>query len=379
MKYVIIRCEDYAPGRQDTAALLEGAKTSHLQQLAQAGAAGLVHRRADDPLIDRFECHRAFFGLEPGDLEAAPARCYAEEMRVQLAPSETAWCCEFVTHQDGTIIDPVAGHIPTKESEVLVRALNSQLGSETRRWEIGSGSHHLLVVSDASLDVDDKARPQAPELLVGREWVQSLPKGSLREPLQRVIEEASTVLESQTVNRVRVDLGENPANMLWLWGAAHGQSQRTLTERTGLTGALLSNNFPMRGFASCLGLDWNSGARTFEERALQQLMKGVAALVERRDLVYVHLRIESADPVDRLCAMERIDQMLLKPLTALLPRRDAWRLLVAIDDRRTGSVPFVAIGTGLPARPVTHVDAATLAQSGQPFEDARGLFSWFIT
>ena len=49
MKYVILRCEDQAPYSEQTATLLAGAKTPHLQQLAQAGAMGAIRFRNDPP------------------------------------------------------------------------------------------------------------------------------------------------------------------------------------------------------------------------------------------------------------------------------------------------------------------------------------------
>ncbi|GEM_PF-2102529 len=377
MKYVILRCEDLTRTAGTVVSLLEGAKTVHLQHLAQAGTGGVLHRRSDEPSIDRFQFHRGLFGLSATDLEAAAGRCYAAGARVELTPEETAWCCELITHQDGTIIDPLAGNIPTKESEVLIRALNGELGADTRRWEAGQGSHHLLVVRDPSLAASRDALVKSPELLVGRPWTHCLPRGAIREPLRVLIEQASKLLETQSINRVRVDLGENPANLVWLWGAADGQPHQTFRERTGLSGAMISSAFPMRGFASCLGLDWKSGPTSFDEKTIQQLMKGVAALIERRDVVYVHLWVDSADPVERLCAMERIDQLLLKPLTDMLPRYESWRLLDAIDDRSSGSVLFAGIGSELPSHPVAHLDGERVAATGLSVEDVGALYAWF--
>lgn len=379
MQYVIVRCEDYARAGSDLAALLAGAKATHLQHLAQAGAAGVLRHRPDEPAIDRFELHRALVGLLPNDPEAAAGACCAAGINLNLVPEETGWCCELVTQHDGVIIDPTAGNISAEEGEALIRGLNGQLGSQARRWEVGHGAHHVFVATDAALQARDEAAVPAAELLVGRPWRRALPKGHLRDGLQLLIEEASKFLEGHPVNRVRVDLGENPANAIWLWGAVEGGPRQTLAQRTGRSGAVISSSFPMRGFAACAGFDWRSGVTSFEERALQQLMKGIAALSERRELVYIHLRVDSRDPVERLCAMERIDQLVLKPLTEWLPNHGPWRLLTAIDDRSTGSVPFVAIGTGLPQQPVAHLDALSLESSPLTFNVGHALFAWLTT
>lgn len=376
MKYVIVRCEDGARRDRVPTPLLESAKTVHLQHLAHAGAAGVLHPYGNDPRVDRFEFHRALCGLAPDEPSATPAQCYAAAAKLQLTEQDTAWCCEFMTHRDGTIVDSSAGNIPTKESEVLVRALNERLSSTGLRWELGRGPHHILVARDESL------RPQAPgllrgsELLVGRPWKQFLPSGSLGEALTDVLEASARVLEEHPVNRVRIDLGENPANMLWLWGAA-AQAAAPIRQREKQAGAVVSNSFALQGFAACLGLDWRPGPISFEEPALRDLMRGLATLVERRERIYLHMQVDSPDPVERLCAMERIDQVLLKPLTDLLPRLGAWRLLVAMDDCADGSVPFVAIGTGLPKHPAARLDRATLQHTPLSFDRSGELHAWW--
>jgi len=431
MKYVIVRCEDHAQGVEQTKALLDGAKALHLQQLAQAGAAGLIGnpasrargRRGPKAPTDRFGLHRALLGVGPSDPEAAAGRCYAASANIQLAPGDIAWCCDFVTQRDGMIIDPTAGHITTKESEVLVQALDEQMGSDAQRWEVGRDSHHVLVVGDGSLAEGDGRAPLAsPELLISQAWQRHLPDGLVGDTLRAIIEEASELLEEHPVNRVRVDLGENPANLLWLWGGApvephpasagwhpattprvgrhpaHAleeaapagprpkavarwrvETRRTFRERTGLSGAMVSTDFLTRGLARTLGMEWKSGPVSLEEGPLHRAMKLLGGLVEEREFVYVHLRIESGDQVERLCAMERIDQLLLKPLTQLLPRLGEWRLLAVIDDRIGGAVPFIAIGTGLPQQPVVSLSPTSLAESPLRFADGPALFSWLTS
>ena len=141
----------------------------------------------------------------------------------------------------------------------------------------------------------------------------------------------------------------------------------------------MSSSFLLRGFAKTLGLGWKDGPHSFEERSLKPVAKTVQALLERHDFVYVHLGIATNDPVQRLCAMERIDQLLLKPLTEQLPETGPWRLLTVVDDRARGVVPFVAIGTGLPQQPVASLTAENFSESPLAFQDGGAWFSWFTT
>ena len=376
MKYVILRCEDLAPSATRATSLLDGAKVLHLQQLAQAGAAGLIRARSEQGILDRFGLHRALLGLAPGDPQVSGGQCYAAALNLHAAPGETIWCCDLVTQRDGRIVDASAGHVTTKEAEVLVHALDERFGSETRRWEVGQGSHHLLIVRDPLLGSDGLAL-HAPDLLIGQLWARQLPKGSSGEALQSLINQTAQLLELHPINGVRTDLGENPANMIWLWGASDHRPGRAFSDRTGQRGAVSSSSLLLRGLARTQGLAWKEGPASFQEPAIQRWMKTIRSLVEAHDVVYLHAGIDSGDPVERLCAMERLDQLILAPLTEWLPTLGSWRLLTVVDRGHESAVPFVAIGTGLPRQPVAHLSVEALAASPLAFGEPDALFPWF--
>ena len=195
--------------------------------------------------------------------------------------------------------------------------------------------------------------------------------------MRALLGQAAKLLESHPVNRVRVDLGENPANLLWLWGASDAAPVRTFTEQTGLSGAVISRSFLTRGLARALGLAWSEAPASLEEPAFHRLLKAAEAALEHHDLVYVHLGVETANPVERLCVLERIDQLLLQPLTDRLRQAGPGRLLAVVDHREPSWLPFVAIGLGLPQQPIAHLNTDEFAASPLTFKDAAGLFAWF--
>lgn len=388
MKYVVIRCEDQARGGAAVAPLLAGARLTHLQQLAKAAAAGTIRPRqrprsarwgkaARPTPLDRIQLHRAMFGLPAADPNAAPGRCYAASINLNVTPEETVWCCELLTQHEGRVVDATAGQITTRESEVLIHALEDALGSETRRWEVGEGSHHLLIASDPAYRPGARTSISSPQQLIGDAWDRHLPSGALGDSLHALIAHATQVLEAHPINRVRIDLGENPANLLWLWGSAPAAARTNFRQRSGLSGAVLSTDFLLRGLARLLDLEWRPGPAALEEQPLLALRRAIDELSEQHDYVYVHLPIAASEPVERQCAMERIDQLILKPL-AQRAGRDAAALRVAglIDDRSSGCVCVVAVGEGLPPQPVISLSAAHLADSPLAFEDGAALFEW---
>jgi 2,3-bisphosphoglycerate-independent phosphoglycerate mutase len=376
MNYAILRCEDVARPGQQTASLLEGAKGAFLQHLSQAGAGGVIRARSGSGAIDRFQVHRGLLGLGRDTTEALPGQCYADGANVRLAEGETAWCCELITQHDGIVIDPTAGNIPTKESRVLIEDLNAQLGSDTRRWEVGEGFRHILVVRDPTLEGNGLPSVVPPELLIGRSWRRNLARGARNAALRQLIEQAEKILEAHAVNRVRVDLGENPANLVWLWGAGTARPAGAVPERPPRPGVVISGSFPLRGLARHLGLDWMKGPPSLEEEPLQHLMQAIAARARTIETLYVHLEVHSADPVERQCVMERIDQLLVQPLHEMLVQGEPWRLLAVIDDR-SGVIPFIAMGAGLPQQPVARLTAEAFAESPLRFHESAQLLKWF--
>jgi hypothetical protein len=163
---------------------------------------------------------------------------------------------------------------------------------------------------------------------------------------------------------------------MWLWGGSGMGAVRMFADRTGVSGAVVSSSFLLRGLARVLGLEWHDGPQTFTEAALERTAKAVDAALERHDLVYVQVRVRSADPVQRLVAMERIDRILLKPLTERLPAFGPWRLAAVVDARQARWVPVVAIGTGLPQQPLAQLDAAGFSESPLTFKDGAGWSAW---
>lgn len=364
MTSVIVRVEDHARGEH--ASLLEGAKATHLQHLSQAGAAGALGRKTKDAL-DRLDVHRGLLGVAADDPSAQPARWYALDRNVTLPVDATAWCCELITHADGKVADATAGRITTRESEALIATLNDQLGSDQRRFHLGEGSRHLLITRDPQLSGEDRMR--APEQLIGLSWKRTLPRGGQREPLRKLLEEAAKILESHPINRVRVDLGENPANAIWLWGPATG-GDVTPPHRKG---AIIGSTFPLAGCADAFGLDYVRMAPAVDEGAFTKLANEALRLAKKHDLVYVHLAVTAEQAVDRLVAMERLDQAVLRRLTETLK---TLRLLVVVDERPATAAAFVGYGSGLPQQPVSKLTGEGLS-TGLTFEDPLDLYHWF--
>lgn len=375
MKYLVIRCEDRAD-RAGVPGLLEGAKAGHLRELSQAGAAGLLRPARRDAVLDRFALHARLLGLGADAAQPSAGQCYAAAGGAALAEGEVPWACDLVTQREGALSDATAGEIPTAQSAELLAGLNQALGGPARRWAAGAGSHHLLITgaSDDLAAARDRA-PRPPEQLIGRAWKRSLPRGAAGAALRALLERMADVLDEHPVNRVRTDLGENPANLGWLWGASPDQVLPA-APAAGARGVILSDDFLLRGLAAVLGMECHRSLRGADERAFEKLRLTAEEALGRSDLVYLHVAVRSPDPVERLCAVERLDQLVIKPLLERLPGHGSWRLLTVIDGPGQRDAALVALGTGLPRQPLAQLDQVSLQESPLAFRDGGRLFAW---
>ena len=390
MKYLLVWCEDRVPLQfEGAASLLETARLTHVQQLAQAGGIGQVTwSRAHKP-VNELQAHWSWLGYPEQEVRPAgrrrrhapssweAGRCYAASAHVDLGEQEHAWCCELVTQHEGRVMDPTAGGISTKEASRLIGSLNEKLATPNRRWVVGERSHHLFITTAAeSADVPLNVDIDPPEHLVHRPWRRCLPRQAGSPWLRTLLEDAAELLEDHEVNRVRVDLGENPANMLWAWGTGTNRPLTPFATQTGLSGAVMSRAFAVRGLAHLVGLTWLEGSAKLDESGCERMQRAASKALASHDWLYLHLAIDQTDPIERQCLMQRVSQRLVKPLTDQLTKLEEFRLVVAVDDRSTAMTPFVAVGTQLPNSPAVHFTSQEAAESRLIFHDGAGLFAW---
>ncbi|MBM4032874.1 MAG: cofactor-independent phosphoglycerate mutase [Planctomycetes bacterium] len=365
MKYAIVVPDgmaDHPLERLGGRTPLAVAATPHMDAVAARGRLGLV-------------CHTPR-GLPPGSdvamlsvLGCDPTECYtgrapleAASMGIELGPLDVAFRCNLVTVDGGTLVDHSAGHISNREAAVLIELLNARLGSPAIRFHQGVGYRHLMVYHGQEPLAADCTPPHD---ILDQPFARHLPRGQGAELLISLMERSRELLARHDINDVRIDLGENPANMVWLWGGGRRPRLPSFAERYGKRGAVVAAVDLVRGIATCLGMDLIhvEGATGYIQTNFAG--KGQAAIeaLGRYDLVFVH--IEAPDEAGhqgniqaKVDAIEAIDQHIVGPLHAALEARGEYRLLVLPDhptpiEVRTHvaePVPFAYCGTAVGER-----------------------------
>ncbi len=354
MKYLILHADGFADlPRQELNGntALQAAATPNLDRVARAGELGLLGLPSDGGVQGSDVMGVAILGYDPRKYYPGPAPLEAASLGVTVGEHDVVFRCTMVTLRPEAQVgsrsaaadlkklgphvvmdDATAGLIDSEQARELIDAINEQLGSETIQFYPGSGHRHLMVW------VGGRVRSVCtdPRRVVGHPVNEYLPTGDGAEILRKLMDASLVILRDHPINEERRGAGQNPANCLWLWGQGRAPAWPTLTERYGITGAVVSSRDLHRGIGVCAGLDpvdpvsLSEGGdyRLWGEVALRELAK--------KDLVYLHVGLSDrvlrgAEIKEKIKAIEELDKSLMGPLLDGLSKSGAYRLLAICD------------------------------------------------
>lgn len=341
---------------------LEAAETPHMDHVVQNGL--LAQART---IPSRFSpasdvANLSILGYDPEKYYSGRAPLEAAYLGIDLAADEVAFRCNLVTVSDGKMADYSAGHISSREASVLIQALNEKLGSKTTRFYAGVSYRHLVVLKGAHAQDILHAICAAPHDILNLPVEPSLPKGRSAEILSDLMERSKGILSQHEINKVRLDLGENPANMIWLWGQGQKPDMPLFKDRFGLRGSVISAVDLIKGLGRIIGFDVINveGATGYYDT--NYLGKAHAALeaLKDHDLVFVHVEApdeagHNGDLRMKIATIERFDKMVVGEVLSYFRDRRDFRLLVMPDhatpvERRrhtSDSVCMAMMGSGI--------------------------------
>lgn len=338
---------------------VETARTPYLDFLAQNGQLGVVRTIPSGFPAGSDVANLTLLGYDPKEYYSGRAPLEAASIGIKLNDADWAFRCNFITASEDILEDFCAGHIKTDEATVLIKLLNEHLSNDIIQFYPGKSYRHIMVYSGTQ-KMDAKCFP--PHDIMGQSIQKHLPKGHGSEILIDIMERSRMFLPNHDVNKVRIDLEENPANMIWLWGQGHRPKMPTFKERFNLTGAVITAVDLIKGIACYLGWDIIQvpGATGYLDTNYANKGQYAIQALETHDLVLVH--IEAPDEAghegnvhEKVQAIEQIDSKIIGPILEAENKFRDLRILVLPDHytpivKRTHtpeSVPFAAYGTGI--------------------------------
>ncbi|MEW6356161.1 MAG: cofactor-independent phosphoglycerate mutase [Planctomycetota bacterium] len=362
MKYFMLIADgmaDYPVAQLQGKTPLEAARTPHLDHLSRDGKLGVVQTIPPGMRPDTETSLLSLLGYDPRKQAVGRASLEAAGFGVELGVQQVAFSCSLVTVDEEILADYSAGHIGDKEAGALIQFLQENLSTRHVTFHPGRSFRNLMVYSG---DEPMTVGTTPPHDAVGADFAAYLPGGQGSQLLRRLMLGSRSLLEEHEINVVRADLGENPANMIWLWGQGRVPQLGPFRERYGKTGALISASPLFIGTARHIGWDpipipggtgWLDTDYTAKGKAAVEAM-------EKYDLVVVHVAApdvasHDSDPLRKVVAIENIDEKIVGPVLKAMEKLSERRILIAINHfspvmqrgHTADPVPFAIFGSGI--------------------------------
>jgi 2,3-bisphosphoglycerate-independent phosphoglycerate mutase len=207
------------------------------------------------------------------------------------------------------------------------------------------------------------------------------------------MEDSRKLLERHEINLVRIDLKENPANMIWLWGQGKKPNLPKFIDKFGITGSVISAVDLIKGLGRFLGLEVINveGATGYYDTNYSGKADAALRSLKTRDFVFVHVEApdeagHNGDLREKITAIERFDQLIVGKILEEFKNRDDFRLLVLPDHATPVSlkthtaepVLFGIFGRDIPKGTFAAYSEKEAEKSGLYFDKGYELMEYFI-
>ena len=396
MKYIVLVGDgmaDYPIKELQDQTPLEAARTPNMDFIAKFGRLGRIKTIPENMTPASDVANMAILGYNPKEYYSGRGPLEAANMGIDMAPDDVAFRCNLVTVAGDTMVDYSAGHITSKEAEGLIRFIDEKLGSDKFKFYHGISYRHLLMAKNGALNFLDKIICIAPHDILNQGVSTNLPKGENSELLINLIKESRNILEKHEINSVRLDLKENPANMIWLWGQGKKPSFPSFKEKYGLNGSVISAVDLIKGMGKLLGLEVLNipGATGYYDTDYAGKAKAAIKSLEINDFVFVHVEApdeagHNGDLREKILAIERFDQLVVGTVLAAFKNKPNYRILVLPDHatpvslrtHTADTICFGLFGQGITGRGFLKYSEKESEKSDLIFENGYKLMDFFI-
>ncbi len=368
MKYLIVLTDgaaDYPLEELAGKTPLESALTPNLDRLAREGAGGKLKTIPSGLPPGSDVANLSILGYNPARSYTGRGPLEAASLGIVMEDDDVAFRCNLVTVSENIMVDYSAGHITSEEGAVLITALEERLGGLGLRFYPGKSYRHLLVIKEQLLEEGSgRLKTTPPHDISGEATAPHLPRGRGSRLLKDLMTQSRIILDEEEINEIRIDLGENPANMIWPWGEGKPPALESFREKFGISGALISAVDLLQGMARLIGMTVIEvpGATGYFDTDYGAKGRAALAALEDHDLVYLH--VEAPDEAghggnitEKIKALENIDEKIIGPLLTAGEERGDTRIAVlpdhatpiAVRSHVSDPVPFVIWGEGIRA------------------------------
>jgi len=327
---------------------MEAAVKPCTDSLVQRAYVGTVSNVPNGMVPESDTANLAILSYDPKVFSKGRSPLEAVSMGIEMQPDETAYRCNVVTlsddegipYEDRVILDHSADEISTAEADVLIKALDRDLGNELRRFYTGISYRHCLIIKNGN-EKYDFARPHDH---LGERIGEHLPKvengGS---EFLDIMKRSYDILNRHPVNEDRRKRGLKPANSAWLWSPGKKPALPSFKEKWGLDGTVISAVDLIKGIGLCAemtSVDVEGATGNIHTNYEGKALAAISAFKEGADLVYVHVEAPDecghrAEVENKVRAIELIDRKILTPIYKYLCELDEDFKIMILPDHPT--------------------------------------------
>jgi 2,3-bisphosphoglycerate-independent phosphoglycerate mutase len=395
IKYAIILPDGAADEPLDSLGgrtVLEAADIPNIHSVAQSGRIGTVRTVPDGYAPGSDVATMSLLGYDVREYYTGRAPIEAVARGVPIGPDDVVFRCNLINVSDGEMTDFTAGHVRTAEAEAILNDLSREFAGDGLRFYTGVSYRNLMVTSDPEA-MNVSCMP--PHDIPNEPVADYPPRGKGAERICRIMERAGPIVAAHEVNRVRRDLGELPANAIWLWGQGVVPILPRFRQRFGVRGACIAAVDLIRGLGKLLG--WPlidvPGATGYIDTDYAAKGRAAVAALDDFDLVAVHIEAPDeaghmGDARAKIEALEKIDADIVEPVLDKLRSFPVWRILIAPDHptpvaRRVHTAtppPFCIAGPGVEPGPAVPERFSERCAAGAGLDIDRGheLMEYFL-
>ncbi|MBL7081443.1 MAG: cofactor-independent phosphoglycerate mutase [Candidatus Omnitrophica bacterium] len=396
MKYIILVPDgmaDYPLAQLNGKSPLEAADTPNMDFLAKCGQVGRLRSVPEGMSPASDVANMSILGYNPKVYYTGRGPIEAVNLGLDLEEGDIAFRCNFVSLNNRMLVDYSAGHITTKEASTLIKYLNQKLATEELRFYAGVSYRNLMILKNANPElINIKCFP--PHDILGKKFEQYLPRGKGVNYIISLMQESQKLLCGHEVNLVRLDLKENPADMIWLWGQGKRPNLPSFKEKYGLKGNVISAVDLIKGLGKILGLEPINvvGATGYYDTNYKGKAQAAINALKKEDFVFLHVEApdeagHNGDLREKILAIERFDYYIVGKIVASFRRRRNFRILVLPDHytplslktHTSRPVPFVIFGKDIYGEGRLGFNEKEAAKSKLYFESGEQLMRFFLS
>lgn len=372
---------------------LEVAKTPNMDFIAQHGRLGRIKSIPEGLTPASDVANISILGYDPKMFYSGRGPLEAANLGIELENDDVAFRCNLVTVYDGVMVDYSAGHISSKEAGILIKALDDKLGTNRIHFYPGVSYRNLVVIKRGIDTHLEDVKVKAPHDIMGQSISKNLPKGDAADTIIELMEDAKVILDEQEINQVRIDLKENPANMIWLWGQGKKPNMPKFLDKYAVKGGVISAVDLIKGLGGILGLEVINvpGATGYYDTDYAAKAKAALDSLKDNDFVFVHVEApdeagHNGDLREKITAIERFDQLVVGTVLNAFKNTRDFRILVLPDHAtpislRTHTaepVCFGIYGKGITASGAAAYSEKESGKSDLYFEKGHELMGYFL-